>query len=116
MQYPTLLRRLFSFLVAVVPLLATASPLLAAGAPETAARQTPTVTVVGQGELVAQPDQATINLGVQLYSENAQDAAAELQDRMSAVIAAIRDLGVPESRIQTTNYSIFFERNYQAPM
>ncbi|HKJ86636.1 MAG TPA: SIMPL domain-containing protein [Spirochaetia bacterium] len=96
-------------LLTVFGLLAIASP-FASGAPETP----DTVTVVGRGELFAEPDQATITVGVQLYNESAQAASAELRDRMEAVIDAIRTLGIPERRIQTTNYSIFFERDYQA--
>jgi len=83
---------------------------LASGAPESP----DTVTVVGQGELIAEPDQATITVGVQLYDESAQAASAELRNRMESVVEAIRGLGIPANRIQTTNYSIFFERDYQA--
>ncbi len=97
-------------LLTVFGLLAIAS-LFAGGAPEPRG----TVTVVGQGELFVEPDQATITVGVQLYNESAQAASAELRSRMDAVIGAIRALGIPDSRIQTTNYSIFFERDYQAP-
>jgi uncharacterized protein YggE len=88
------------------------APLVAGGAPE----PRDTVTVIGRGELYAEPDQATITVGVQLYDESAQEASAQLRERMAAVIAAIRALGIPERRIQTTNYSIFFERDYQVPV
>ena len=71
--------------------------------------------MIGEGELFAEPDQAAITLGVQLYNESAQAAAAELRERMEAVIAAVRTLGVPEQQIQTMNYSIFFERDYSSP-
>ncbi len=74
-----------------------------------------TITVIGRGELFAEPDQAAITVGVQLYDTSAQVAAAELRDRMDAVIAAVLALGVPERHVQTMNYSIFFERDYQAP-
>ena len=82
---------------------------------ERAADRPATITVIGRGELFAEPDQAAITVGVQLYHESAQVAAAELRERMDAVIAAVQALGVPERHIQTMNYSIFFERDYHAP-
>ena len=92
-------------------LLVGLAPLYAAGAPEVP----DTISVIGQGELFAEPDQATITVGVQLYNESAQAASSELRTRMDAVIAAIRALGIPDRQIRTTNYSIFFERDYQTP-
>ncbi len=84
-------------------------------AAERAADRAATITVIGRGELFAEPDQAAITVGVQLYHTSAQAAAAELRERMDAVIAAVLALGVPERHVQTMNYSIFFERDYQAP-
>jgi len=91
--------------------LASAQP-AAAGAPEPEG----TITVIGRGEISAEPDRATVMVGVQLFDQSAQTAAAELRSRMEAVTAAIKEIGVPESQIQTTNYSIFFERDYQTPL
>jgi uncharacterized protein len=78
--------------------------------------QVATVTVIGQGELFAEPDQASITIGLQLYDESAQVASQRLSERMEAVIEAMRALGIPDNRIQTRNYSIFFERDYQSPL
>lgn len=89
-----------------------AAPIFASGDAE----RTESITVIGEGEISAEPDQATITLGVQLYDESAQAASAELRSRMESVIAAIRALGIAERQIQTTNYSIFFERDYQTPL
>lgn len=99
-------------LLSLLLLVATAANAAASGASEPVR----TITVVGEGDVTAEPDQATIALGVQLYDESAQAAASELRSRMESVIEAIRALGVPERRIQTTNYSIFFERDYQTPL
>ena len=80
------------------------------------ARENPaTITVIGTGELLAEPDQATITVGVQLYNESAQTASLELRERMNTVIQTLRELGIPDQQIRTTNYSIFFERDYQPP-
>lgn len=95
----------------VVMALVPAALLPARGGSETMA----TVTVVGRGEVTAEPDQAVVTVGVQLYDESARQASAEMRRRMDAVIAALVAMGIPERRIQTMNYSIFFERDYQAP-
>lgn len=105
-------RRLGVALVSLLLLVAAVTPAFASGANESAR----TITVVGEGEISAEPDQATITLGVQLYDESAQAAATELRSTMEAVIEAIRTLGIPERSIQTRNYSIFFERDYQTPL
>lgn len=84
--------------------------LFAAGSGE----RSETVTVVGQGEVVAEPDLAVVTVGVQLYDQSAQTAAAQLRERMNAVVAAIRARGVAENQIQTASYSIFFERDFNA--
>ena len=108
---PRSLERVRILLVAAVLALAVTATVAARGAAQTAS----TVTVIGRGELFAEPDQAAITVGVQLYDVSAQAASAELRDRMDAVIAAVRALGIPDRQIQTMNYSIFFERDYQTP-
>lgn len=106
------MNRIFVITVSVfVGLLVAAAPAEARGRTESRA----TVTAVGLGELVVEPDQAIVTVGVQLYNESVQNAAADLRGRMESVISAIRELGVSEQSIQTTNYSIFFERDHQAP-
>jgi hypothetical protein len=95
--------------ILVLLLLLGAPALFAAGEQE----REETVTVIGVGEVTAEPDQAIITLGVQLFNEDAEQASEQLSDRMASVLAAIRELGVAAENIQTTNYSIFFEREYQ---
>jgi len=104
-------RRLRAVALLTLLLFAGTAALSAGGSVE----RTDTITVIGRGEVYAEPDQATITVGVQLYDESAQDASVLLRERMEAVIGAIRALGIPDRQIQTTNYSIFFERDYQAP-
>jgi uncharacterized protein len=117
-RLPGSLHGLLGGLLLVTSLLVIAPALYAGGAAEASAQTAggATITVVGHGELFAEPDQATITVGVQLYNESAQEASAELRERMDAVVTAIKSLGVLECNIQTTNYSIFFERDYQTPL
>ena len=66
-----------------------------------------TISLTGAGSASAQADQATVNLGVQVTSELANDAIRENAEAMSAVIEAIKALGVSEDEIVTTNYSVY---------
>ncbi|MFP3960145.1 MAG: SIMPL domain-containing protein, partial [Spirochaetaceae bacterium] len=103
-------------------LLAAALPLPAGGSAESAAGQraeaseqgSATITISGHGEVSAQPDRATVTVGVQLFDKDARAASSALRERMNAVIDAIRSLGIADRHIRTTNYSISFERDYQA--
>jgi len=65
-----------------------------------------TITVVGEGSASAKPDVAHTTIGVQVTAATAADAAKQNNDKMNAVIAKIKSLGVADKDIQTTNYSI----------
>lgn len=66
-----------------------------------------TISLTGSGSASAQADQATVDLGVQITSDSASDAIGENADKMSAVIEAIKALGVSEDDIVTTSYSVY---------
>ena len=66
-----------------------------------------TISLTGAGSASAQADQATVNLGVQVISELANEAIAENAETMTAVIDAIKALGVSEDNIITTSYSVY---------
>jgi uncharacterized protein YggE len=69
-----------------------------------------TITVVGIGEVTLVPDIARINIGAEARSESVAAAKAEVDRQMAAIVAALQELGIAEKDIQTTNYSIYFER------
>jgi uncharacterized protein YggE len=66
-----------------------------------------TISLTGSGSSSAQADQATVNLGVQVISELANEAIGENAETMTAVIEAIKALGVSEDDIVTTSYSVY---------
>ena len=66
-----------------------------------------TISLTGSGSSSAQADQATVNLGVQVISELASEAIGENAETMTAVIDAIKALGVSEDDIITTSYSVY---------
>ena len=66
-----------------------------------------TISLTGAGSAAAQADQATIDLGVQITADSASVAIGENADAMSAVIQAIKLLGISEDDIVTTSYSVY---------
>ena len=99
-------------LVAVLVLEAATLGAVLARPPAAVAAQTPgggvvrQITVVGTGEVKAAPDQATVQIGVQTQGEAARDALTENNAKMAALIEQLKQLGVAEKDIQTSNFSI----------
>lgn len=69
--------------------------------------QLKTISLTGAGSSSAQADQAKVNLGVQNTLDSARDAIGENADSMSAVIDAIKALGISEDDIVTTSYTVY---------
>jgi uncharacterized protein len=66
-----------------------------------------TVSVHGEGEMSAAPDQATIQLGVRTQAETAGDALEENNQRMQALLNTLREAGVAAADMQTSDMSIW---------
>lgn len=72
------------------------------------------VTVTGQGRVAYQPDQATINLGVQIdKTPQAGDALNQLNTKVTAITKAIKALGIADGDIQTSNYSLYTQYDFK---
>jgi uncharacterized protein YggE len=109
-----------SLRVPIVPVLATASALLAATVvvviavrPSDAraavaaadADLRPTVTVVGDGRVLVQPDVANVSLGVETTAPTQEAAQADAATRMQAVVDTLVAQGVPREDIRTNRLS-----------
>ncbi len=70
-----------------------------------------TITVVGRGEVKVAPEIATTTIGVDVQAGTVDAAMAEAQARMDAILAALKGLGIADADIQTSNFSINFERS-----
>jgi uncharacterized protein YggE len=70
------------------------------------------VTVQGEGKVYVRPDIALVSLGVKTEGKTTADAITENSEKMNAVIKAVKDSGVDEKDIQTTNYSLSPLYNY----
>ena len=68
------------------------------------------ITVVGEGKASAAPDVAEANVGVEVLAPTVKEATEEAKERMAAIMAALEKAGIAEKDIQTSNYSIYFER------
>lgn len=61
-----------------------------------------TISVSGHGKVILAPDVANVSLGVTVQRDKVSTARDEAARIMQAVIAALRDLGIAEADIKTT--------------
>lgn len=89
-----------------------ASAILLFGATRRASAQTmpptppPQITVSARGEIQVAPDRARVQVGVETQAKTAAAAAAENNKKQTAILAAIRALGVPAAQITTLGYNV----------
>jgi hypothetical protein len=76
------------------------------------AKVTRTVTVTGSGKVYLTPDIAYITIGVHTEGENASEAVASNNQQAQQVIDALIAQGIAEKDIQTTNFSIYPQQEY----
>ncbi|OPJ56254.1 SIMPL domain-containing protein [Alkalithermobacter paradoxus] len=70
------------------------------------------ISVSGEGVISVKPDIAYINLGVHVQNKDAKIAQSENTQKMNRVIAALKKQGIKDEDIQTIEYSIYPEYNY----
>jgi uncharacterized protein len=71
------------------------------------------VTVTGNGRAIVTPDRFTFNVGVQTVGATVEDAVAENNRRVASVIAALKKAGAQDKDIQTSQFSIYPQQDYQ---
>jgi uncharacterized protein YggE len=64
------------------------------------------VSVSGLGEVKAAPDMATISTGVVSEAASAKEALARNSAAMTAIMAALKNAGVAEEDVQTSDFSV----------
>lgn len=70
------------------------------------------ISVSGQGKIYAKPDVAVLVLGVESKGAKVSDIVKDNTDKMNKIIKDVKDSGVDEKDIQTTQYSITPEYNW----
>lgn len=108
------LKLVSGFLAAVVGLSALTGCGAALPAAGTAADATTahTIVVSGSGTAYGQPDIATIQIGVQTRNLDAGLSVSENTDKMNTITAALKAMGIADKDIQTTNFSVYGQQDY----
>jgi uncharacterized protein YggE len=73
-----------------------------------------TITVNGVGNVSMTPDTASVTLGVNIFAKTLKEAQAQATDQMNAVIAELKSEGIDAKDIQTSNYSVSVNQNYDS--
>jgi uncharacterized protein YggE len=106
-------RTMAGVVVAAVALMAVSACSGPAAAQTPGAADTPrTISVTGTGIAYGSPDIANVVIGVQTRGADPGQAVSDNSARMEALIAAIRGLGIAEQDLQTTNFSVYVQQDY----
>ncbi len=102
------------FTAAALVLGALAVPALAtkAAAQMSMPQPPPQIVVTGRGEIQVAPDRAQVQVGMETQAKTAAVASQENNRKQTAILAAIRALGIPATQIQTLNYSVMPIQRY----
>jgi uncharacterized protein len=65
-----------------------------------------TISLIGTGEVRARPDIAIITLGVMKRAATAREALTQNNQAMAEIIAHLRQSGIEEKDIQTSNFTV----------
>lgn len=71
-----------------------------------------TINVEGNSELTFEPDEAEVWAGISIVKENAEDAQAEANRIINAILDGLRSKGINEQDIETENLNLYEERVY----
>jgi uncharacterized protein YggE len=99
-------------LMALAVTIAGCSPDSDSEASEASENAIDTITVTGLGKARANPDQATVSVGVNVSNENITLAVKESNDTIARITQTVKELGVEEDDIQTTNFNIWVEEQW----
>lgn len=70
------------------------------------------LATTGEAELQVKPDTALVNLGINLKAGDAKGAQSQANERLQAIIAALKAQGVSEDRVRTVNFNLRPEYRY----
>jgi uncharacterized protein YggE len=99
----------------ILPLAALIASSLVAHARAEDDDEPPTVSVTGRGRIFAQPDVATINVGVATQAPTARDALAANTQAMTKLQGLLKEQGIAAKDIQTNQIQIYPQYSQPAP-
>jgi uncharacterized protein YggE len=104
------MKRFLSILI----IIGCATTLVAQAPPQAAPIGMPeTVSVSGTGRVTLTPDRFSFSVGVQTIANTVEDAVAQNNKKVAAVIAALKGAGVQDKDVQTSNFNIFPQQDYR---
>jgi len=71
-----------------------------------------TIQIGGYGKVSATPDLAQASLGITTDGAKVADIQTQNTQKMNAIVAAVKAMGVEDKDIQTSNYSIYPKYDY----
>ena len=71
------------------------------------------ISVSGTGRSSVAPDRFSFNVGVQTVADTVEDAVAQNNKRVAAVLAALKAAGAQDKDLQTSNFNIYPQQDYQ---
>lgn len=71
-----------------------------------------TFTVQGEGKVSATPNIASTEVGITTQNANAATAQDENNKKMGALVAAMKKLGIADSDLKSTNYTVYPQYDY----
>jgi uncharacterized protein YggE len=99
--------------LSVLPIAALAAQVTPSSSADATQREpAPTISSSATAEAKFTPDRATISIAVQTRATTAAAAAADNARKQSAVLAALRALGMTNDQLSTTGYSVNPEYRY----
>ncbi len=100
------------FLVSLM-MAATAGTVFAQGGQTTPPMMPESITVAGTGKAAVTPDRFTFTLGVQTIAPTVDEAVNDNNQRVASVIAALEKAGAAKKDIQTSQFNIWPQQDYQ---
>jgi uncharacterized protein YggE len=73
-----------------------------------------TITISGEGKVLAKPDIGRVNLSVVTESKSVAGAVSENNQKMNKIVKSMKDLGVSENDLKTITYNINPKYQYTA--
>lgn len=73
-----------------------------------------TISITGQGKVLAKPDIGQIDLSVVTEAKTVSPAVSENTSKMNKIIGAMKDLGIKEEDLKTVSYNIYPKYQYLA--
>jgi len=71
-----------------------------------------TISVSGDGKVSAKPDMVQLNIGFQETASTSKEALAKVNDKISSAMKILKDNGISDADITTSNLSVYTQYDY----